>query len=136
MSTAKLATIDAGNSKGRHEIIQVPGDSRKVACANELQTQCGRIGFTRLPYVDDINTRLNRGTMTDENDFDLRPDQWEALKALRIPVARLSASTRLTLDDLVALGLVTISSDRVPAITEKGRKALIRGSFRLMDAAA
>jgi hypothetical protein len=74
--------------------------------------------------------------MTDEGDFDLRPDQWEALKALRIPLARLSASTRLTLDDLVALGLVTINSDHVPAITEKGRKALIRGSFRLMDAAA
>jgi hypothetical protein len=74
--------------------------------------------------------------MTDENDFDLRPDQWEALKALRIPVARLSASTRLTLDDLVALGLVTIGTDRVPAITQQGRRALIRGSFRLMDAAA
>lgn len=74
--------------------------------------------------------------MTDENDFDLRPDQWEALKALRIPFARLSASNRLTLDDLVALGLVTISSDRVPAITERGRRALIRGSFRLVDAAA
>jgi hypothetical protein len=27
-------------------------------------------------------------------------------------------------------------NDRVPAITEKGRKALIRGSFRLLDAAA
>jgi hypothetical protein len=73
--------------------------------------------------------------MNDESDFDLRPDQWEALKALRTPLARLSASNRLVLDDLVALGLVTIS-DRVPAITEKGRKALIRGSFRLLDAAA
>jgi hypothetical protein len=39
------------------------------------------------------------------------------------------------LDDLVALGLV-ITSDGVPAITAKGRKALIRGSFRLLDAAA
>jgi ribosomal protein S19E (S16A) len=73
--------------------------------------------------------------MNDESDFDLRPDHWEALKALRTPLARLSASTRLVLDDLVALGLVTIS-DRGPAITEKGRKALIRGSFRLLDAAA
>jgi len=36
---------------------------------------------------------------------------------------------------LVALGLVTIS-DHLPAITPKGRKALIRGSFRLLDAAA
>jgi hypothetical protein len=41
----------------------------------------------------------------------------------------------LALDDLVALGLVTVS-ERVPAITAKGRKALIRGSFRLLDAAA
>jgi hypothetical protein len=73
--------------------------------------------------------------MNDESDFDLRPDQWEALKALRIPFAGLPASTRLALDDLVALGLVTVS-DRVPAITAKGRKALIRGSFRLLDAAA
>ena len=73
--------------------------------------------------------------MNDESDFDLRPNQWEALKALRTPSSRLSASTRLALDGLVALGLVTMS-DRVPAITEKGRKALIRGSFRLLDAAA
>jgi hypothetical protein len=73
--------------------------------------------------------------MNDQSDFDLRPDQWEALKALRTPFAGLSASTRMVLDDLVALGLVT-TSDGVPAITAKGRKALIRGSFRLLDAAA
>jgi hypothetical protein len=73
--------------------------------------------------------------MSDESDFDLRSDQWEALKALRIPLAGLSASTRLVLDDLVALGLVSVS-DRVPAITAMGRKALIRGSFRLLDATA
>jgi hypothetical protein len=73
--------------------------------------------------------------MNNESDFDLRPDQWEALKALRTPFAGLSASTRLVLDDLVALGLVTMN-DCVPAITVKGRKALIRGSFKLLDAAA
>jgi hypothetical protein len=73
--------------------------------------------------------------MTDEDDFDLRPDQWEALKALRVPFARLSASNRPVLGDLVALGLVTVS-DRIPTITKKGRKTLVRGSFRLMDAAA
>jgi hypothetical protein len=39
------------------------------------------------------------------------------------------------LEDLVALGLVSVN-DRVPAITSKGRKALVRGSFRLLDAAA
>ena len=73
--------------------------------------------------------------MSDESDFDLRPDQWEALKALRTPFTGLPASARHVTDDLVALGLVSMS-DRVPAITAMGRKALIRGSFRLMDAAA
>jgi len=73
--------------------------------------------------------------MSDESDFDLRPDQWEALKALRAPFARLPAPTRFVLEDLVALGLVSVN-DRVPAITSKGREALVRGSFRLLDAAA
>jgi hypothetical protein len=78
--------------------------------------------------------------MTNESDFDLRPDQWETLKTLRapvarLPVARLSRSSLTVLDDLLALGLVTIN-DHVPTITPKGRKALIRGSFRLLDAAA
>ena len=73
--------------------------------------------------------------MSDDSDFDLRPDQWETLKLLRAPAAALSASRRLVIDELVALGLVAIG-DKVPAITPKGRKALIRGSFRLLDAAA
>jgi hypothetical protein len=73
--------------------------------------------------------------MSDENDFDLRPDQWEALKALRSPVAGVPARARLALGDLAALGLVRIDG-RVPVITEMGRKALVRGSFSLLDAAA
>lgn len=73
--------------------------------------------------------------MSDESDFDLRSDQWEVLRTLRSPFAKLPAATRFALDDLVALGLVTVN-DRVPAITSKGRKALVRGSFRLLDAAA
>jgi hypothetical protein len=73
--------------------------------------------------------------MNDETEFDLKPDQWETLKALRTPFARPSVSRGLALDDLVTLGLVTVK-DEVPAITAKGRKALVRGSFRLMDAAA
>jgi hypothetical protein len=73
--------------------------------------------------------------MSDESDFDLRPDQWEALKTLRTPMTGLPASTRLVLNELIALGLVTMI-DRVPAMTTAGRKALIRGSFRLLDAAA
>jgi hypothetical protein len=73
--------------------------------------------------------------MNDESDFDLRPDQWEALKALRASIARLPASTRFVLNELVELGLVTVN-DCVPAITSKGRRALVRGSFSLLDAAA
>jgi hypothetical protein len=73
--------------------------------------------------------------MNDDSDFDLRPDQWEALKALRSPFAGLTASPRAALDDLIALGLATISG-HAPAITAKGRAALIRGSFRLLDPAA
>jgi hypothetical protein len=73
--------------------------------------------------------------MSDESDFDLRPDQWEALKALRSPVAGSPALARPVLGDLVALGLVTIEG-RAPAMTDKGRKALVRGSFSLLDAAA
>ena len=73
--------------------------------------------------------------MNDESDFDLGPDQWETLKILRTPVAGQPASSRRVLNDLVALGLVTMN-DHVPAITPKGRKALIRGSFSLLDPAA
>ena len=73
--------------------------------------------------------------MSDENDFDLRPDQWEALKALRSPHAGLPSPARLTLDGLIALGLVAVD-DRVPAITDRGRKALVRGSFSLLGADA
>jgi len=73
--------------------------------------------------------------MNDEIDYELSPDQWETLKALRAPVSRLSALSRFVIEDLVALGLATMS-DTLPAITAKGRKALVRGSFRLWDVAA
>lgn len=74
--------------------------------------------------------------MNNEDEFDLRPDQWETLKALRAPATTQSASKRFfVLDDLVALGLV-IMENNVPALTPNGRKALIRGSFRLWNVAA
>jgi hypothetical protein len=73
--------------------------------------------------------------MNDEIDHALTPDQWETLKALRVPVSRPSALNQFVLDDLVALGLATMS-DNMPAITRSGRKALIRGSSRLWDVAA
>jgi hypothetical protein len=52
-----------------------------------------------------------------------------------MPVSRISALNQFVLDDLVALGLATMS-DGMPAITPKGRKVLIRGSSRLWDVAA
>ena len=73
--------------------------------------------------------------MNDEIDHDLTIDQWETLKALRVPASGLSALNRFVLDDLLALGLVTMSGE-LPAMTPKGRKALIRGSSRLWDVAA
>jgi hypothetical protein len=39
------------------------------------------------------------------------------------------------IEDLVGLGLVAMD-DGVPLITRNGRRALIRGSFRLWDLAA
>jgi hypothetical protein len=70
-----------------------------------------------------------------EDEFDLTPDQWETLKALRAPVTSWSSKSHVGLDHLLALGLVTIR-DQLPVITPNGRRALIRGSFRLWDAAA
>ncbi|MGO8910395.1 MAG: hypothetical protein ACLQDM_13895 [Bradyrhizobium sp.] len=73
--------------------------------------------------------------MNDEIDYALTPDQWETLKALRVPASRFSTLNPFVLDDLVALGLAAMS-DNMPAITPKGRRALIRGSSRLWDVAA
>jgi len=74
--------------------------------------------------------------MNEADEFELRRDQWERLKALRTRSAASSGPKhRLAIDDLVALGLVAIE-DQLPAITPKGRKALIRGSFRLWDVVA
>jgi len=46
-----------------------------------------------------------------------------------------AALDTVVFDDLMALGLVVLS-DRQPAMTATGRKTLIRGSFRLLYAAA
>ena len=73
--------------------------------------------------------------MNDEIDYDLTSNQWETLKALRVPVSRFSALNQFVLDDLVALGLAMMSDD-MPVMTPKGRKALVRGSSRLWDVAA
>jgi hypothetical protein len=68
-----------------------------------------------------------------ESDYELTPDQWEALKALRAP-ARL-VSSRLAVEQLVVLQLAAID-DGLPVITSMGRKVLVRGSSRLLDLVA
>jgi hypothetical protein len=73
--------------------------------------------------------------MNDEFDYELTPDQWEALKALRKPAGKLPRMNRSAVEGLVALGLVAISDD-LPVITPRGRKVLVRGSSRLLDLAA
>ena len=69
--------------------------------------------------------------ITEEFDYDLTPDQWEALKALRTPLSRLPRMSRYTIDGLIALELAAMNGE-LPAITPKGRKVLIRGSSRLL----
>jgi hypothetical protein len=73
--------------------------------------------------------------MSNDFDFDLSPDQWEALKALRKPVSNGRPAKAYVVESLVQLGLVVVD-DGVPAMTPGGRKALVRGSCRLLDLAA
>jgi hypothetical protein len=70
--------------------------------------------------------------MNEEFDYDLTPSQWETLKALRTPAAKLPRLSRYAIDTLVALGLAVLH-DEVPVITAKGRKVLIRGSSLLLQ---
>jgi len=73
--------------------------------------------------------------MTAELDFDLTPDQWEALKALRRPGAERRSLRRFAVQELVALRLADLI-DEVPVLTSLGRRVLIRGSSSLLDLAA
>jgi hypothetical protein len=73
--------------------------------------------------------------MSSDFDFDLSSDQWEALKALRNPVARELLLKGYVVEGLVRLGLVSIR-DGLPSMTQTGRKVLVRGSCRLLDLAA
>ncbi len=73
--------------------------------------------------------------MNTEIDYDLTPDQWETLKALRLPAPRRRFINRSVVENLVALELVTMAGDS-PVITPKGRSVLLRGSPRLWDVAA
>jgi hypothetical protein len=66
-------------------------------------------------------------------DYDLTPDQWETLKALRVP--GFPKLNRSVLEQLIALRLAAMS-DNLPVMTPAGRTTLIRGSSRLWDVAA
>jgi hypothetical protein len=76
-----------------------------------------------------------RDSMNDEIDYELTAEQWETLKALRLSAPTLAGLRRTVIEDLAALGLATIR-DTVPVMTAAGRKALIRGSSKLLDVAA
>ena len=73
--------------------------------------------------------------MNAEIEYDLAPDQWEALKALRAPTAEDRAPAPLVVESLIALQLAEMTGDG-PVITPKGRSVLLRGSPRLWDVAA
>jgi hypothetical protein len=73
--------------------------------------------------------------MNAEIDYDLTPDQWEVLKALRAPAAERRGLIRSAVENLVALGLAAMTEGR-PVIIRKGRSVLLRGSPRLWDVAA
>jgi len=73
--------------------------------------------------------------MNPEFDYDLTPDQWEMLKALRAPAPRACALNRFVVENLIALGLAGTTDGR-PVLTPKGRSVLLRGSPRLLDLAA
>jgi len=74
--------------------------------------------------------------MNADLDHELTRDQWETLKALRAPTAKSrSESNRLIVEQLIALGLAERNGE-IPVMTKRGRKVLIRGSWRLWDLAA
>ena len=72
--------------------------------------------------------------MNTEFDYDLTRDQWETLKAIRLPAAERRIRDRLVVS-LVTLELAAMSGDG-PVITPKGRSVLLRGSPQLLDVAA
>ena len=73
--------------------------------------------------------------MNAEFDYDLTPDQWQALRAFRGPAPNNRALNRLVVENLVALQLAEMTDGR-PVLTPKGRSVLLRGSPQLLDLAA
>ncbi len=68
-------------------------------------------------------------------DYDLSPDQWEALRALRLSASAHRRINASALQQLIALKLAAIN-DGATHLTPTGRKVLIRGSSSLLDVAA
>jgi hypothetical protein len=73
--------------------------------------------------------------MNAEFDYDLTPDQWETLKALRASAPDARVLNRFVVGSLVALQLAEMIDGR-PTLTPRGRSVLLRGSPRLLDLAA
>lgn len=73
--------------------------------------------------------------MTAELDYDLTPDQWEALKTIRRPVSERRTVRASAVQQLLALRLAD-DIDGAPVLTPLGRKVLIRGSSSLLDLVA
>jgi hypothetical protein len=70
--------------------------------------------------------------MNAELDYDLSPDQWETLKALRAGATQRRAPSPSVIAQLVVLGLAAAGSEGA-IITPVGRKVLIRGSSALWE---
>ncbi|WP_426435674.1 hypothetical protein [Bradyrhizobium genosp. P] len=69
--------------------------------------------------------------MNEELDLELRPDQWDALKALRTPAENPSKLSRFAVESLITLGYVAMRGDSF-VLTPAGRKVLVRGSSQLL----
>lgn len=76
-----------------------------------------------------------RENMAAEIADDLTLDQWELLRALRLPPHERRVANRLALARLIELGLAAWNTESA-VITSMGRKVLIRGSTKLWDSAA
>jgi len=70
-----------------------------------------------------------------ELDYDLTPDQWDALKSLRNTAVGRRTVNKFVLQQLVRLELAALV-DGSPVLTTTGRKVLVRGSSSLLDLAA
>ena len=73
--------------------------------------------------------------MTAELDYNLTPDQWEVLKAIRRPVSERRTLRASAIQHLLQLRLAD-DFDGTPVLTPLGRKVLIRGSSSLLDLVA